>query len=105
MNEEEVLHKLMEQVEDLDAVQLEKKLTELAYYGTGDEGYELFCLACLLCYKMVGLGFNDRATVCYLWAADMARASQEWAKEDMEGAGEEPDLSKFSDKANGLWGY
>ena len=71
----------------------------------GDEGYELFAATCLLCYGMVGLGFDDRATLLYMWANDMAESSKQWAKQDMEAEGHEGDLTKFVDIANGLWGH
>jgi hypothetical protein len=105
MTEEEELQKVMGQVESRAGTDLQRLIKSLTYYGTGDEGYELFAATCLLCYGMVGLGFDDRATLLYMWANDMAESSKQWAKQDMEAEGHEGDLTKFVDIANGLWGH
>jgi hypothetical protein len=52
-----------------------RRVGSLVYHGADDEGAELFDATCRLCYRMSGLGEDDRAEVLCAWAEDMARAS------------------------------
>ena len=61
---------------------ISKRIEALKYYGTGDEGIELFRSTCSLCYKMNGIGTEEKVETLYKWAKEQADASLEWANED-----------------------
>jgi hypothetical protein len=74
---------------------LQERIEACIYYGTGDEGYELFAEACRFCYMLNGLGDTENAeTVCH-WAEEMAESSKEWAKQE----------GWLDDNTKGVWGY
>lgn len=75
---------------------LEKRIKAITFYGTGDEGVELFDKACSFCYALYGLGWVKEAEVVYEWAESMAKGS----KEDLE---ENPHWA--NDTQPGHWGY
>lgn len=75
---------------------LQERIESLTYYGTGDEGYELFQSTCSLAYKLFGLGATGKAEVAVSWAEEMAYESRTWA--DQQGEDE-------VDKAQGHWGH
>lgn len=57
------------------------RIKALKYYGTGDEGVELFQATCGLCYQMTGLGQSEKAETLYQWAKELADASLADAEE------------------------
>lgn len=63
---------------------ISERINELKYYGTGDEGIELFRATCSLCYQMNGLGTKEQVETLYKWAKEHADASLAWADEDPE---------------------
>ena len=71
---------------------IQERIESLVYYGTGDEGYELFQQTCALCYSLFGLGANGKAEIACAWAEEMAHESRAWAEDY-------PD-----DTAKGYWG-
>lgn len=79
-------------VSEAEPLTLEQRIKALIYYGTGDEGIELFRQTCKLCYMMNGIGPRDQAELLYQWAKEQAEASKGWA-DDLE------------DTAQGHWGY
>jgi len=77
---------------------LAQRIEALTYYGTGDEGYELFQATTTLCYKMTSLGFTEQASILCMWAEEQAYASaEEWVREGR-------DLADRSDCAQGYFG-
>lgn len=72
----------------------QERVESLKYYGTGDEGVELFQHTCALAYHMSGIGDHDKKIETLIeWAEEMANHSKEWANED--------DLDDFE---YGVWG-
>lgn len=60
---------------------IEKRVGDLVFYGTGDESYELFRATCSLLYQMNGLGETDKAEILFTWANEQAIFSRQWALE------------------------
>ncbi len=77
---------------------LPARIEALEFWGTGDEGYELFQQSCGYCYSLCGLGYDAEAEVVYLWTRDMAEASKRWWQE------ENPDVP-CNDIGHGVYGY
>ena len=75
------------------------KIESCVYYGTGDEGYELFQQAWGFAYSLCGVGMSDKAETVADWATEMAAASKTWWLEDGNRADD------LSDSAKGHWGY
>jgi hypothetical protein len=73
----------------------EKRITDLKFYGTGDEAYELFQATCSLCYKMSGIGDPKQTETLCQWAEQMAAESYEYALQEEDG---------LTDFAQGYWG-
>ena len=71
------------------------RIEALTYYGTGDEGYELFVEACRFAHMLHGLGTDEQAKTVVAWAEDMASGSLDWAERE----------GNLDDKAQGQWGY
>lgn len=69
-----------------------ERIESLTYYGTGDEGYELFREACSFCYSLDSLGMTKEAKVVCGWAEEMAWASEE-------------DSDDETDQAKGYYGH
>jgi len=61
---------------------IQQRVEACAYYGTGDEGYELFQKACSFCYSLYGLGNEDKSLVVCEWIEDMSKESEEWAEQE-----------------------
>jgi hypothetical protein len=55
---------------------IQERIEATRFYGCGDESYELFCQTCELCYKMYGLGEEDKALILCIWAEEMAEHSK-----------------------------
>lgn len=74
-----------------DHFYLKKIVENLHYYGTGDEGVELFRSTCSLAYQMYGIGETWQAVLLVSFACEQAEASKEYADD--------------SDYEKGHWGY
>lgn len=66
------------------------------FYGTGDEGVELFQATCSLAYQQYGMGETWLAVLLVKDALEQAEASREWCEEN------DWDMSDYE---NGHWGY
>jgi len=73
----------------------QERIEACVYYGTGDEGYELFQATCSYCYQLTGLGQSDKAEIVCQWAEEMAKESKDWAKAE----------GFLDDNAKGYWGH
>lgn len=77
-----------------------ERIEALKYYGTGDEGIELFQLTCALAYKLSGFGDTDEDTEYVVKMAEkQAAKSLEWYIID----GQDPDADD-ADFDEGYWG-
>ena len=74
---------------------LRRRVESSVYYGTGDEGIELFQQLCGTCYMLCGLGHDDRAAIVAGWIEDDAEASRQDAIEN----------DYTDDFRRGSWGY
>ena len=73
-----------------------ERIEALTFYGTGDEGVELFRATCHYCYLLIGLGYTNEAEIVYGWAKEMAEHSFKWVKENLP--------EDLDDNENGQWG-
>lgn len=74
---------------------VQQRIEACVYYGTGDEGYELFQETCSYCYSLTGLGQSDKAEIVCQWAEEMAKDSKDWAKSE----------GNLDDNEKGVWGH
>jgi len=64
---------------------LPERVEALKYYGTGDEGVELFRATCGLCCRMYCMGQCDWAEKLYSWAAELAAESKSYQEDEIPG--------------------
>lgn len=77
-----------------------ERIESLKYYGTGDEGYELFCSTCSLAYQLGGFGNTDKETEYLVKMAEsQAKESLKWYKKE----GNDP-KDENADFETGCWG-
>lgn len=65
-----------------DHFYLSQTVESMKFYGTGDEGIELFQSTCTTAYQMNGIGEKWQAILLVLFAAEQADNSVEWKEDD-----------------------
>lgn len=74
----------VEATNPLDRPPLSERVEALKYYGTGDEGVELFQQLCGTIYSLNGLGQTLWAEMVFLMAEEFAQDSYKWAVQEGE---------------------
>lgn len=75
----------------------EEVILGLVFYGCGDEAYELWRDECILCNRLWGLNYEERAYQVLEWIIEDAKRSKEWCEKEYGSLDN-------ADSERGVWG-